>query len=251
MKIITLNTWGGQAGTKNLLQFFEKYNDIDIFCLQEIFNGGENNFSEKNEKESKLREYNLFNLIQEVLPDHQSFFRPHLKDHYGLAMFIKKDILISEEGEYFVHKDKDFFPTDKLGFHARNIQYVTTKINNDDITILNFHGLWNGQGKSDTEDRINQSKKIISFIKSIKNDFILCGDFNLSPDTKSLQMIEQELSVHNLISEYDITSTRTSLYTKENKYADYVFTSKNIKIKKFEVLSDEVSDHAPILIEID
>lgn len=251
MKIITLNTWGGQGGTENLLHFFKKHNDIDIFCLQEIFNGKENNFAEKNEKKGKVKEYNLFNLIQEVLPSHQSFFRPHLKDHFGLAMFIKKDILISDEGEYFVHKHKDFFPIENLGFHARNIQYVTTKINNNDITILNFHGLWNGQGKSDTEDRINQSEKIIAFIKTLKNDFILCGDFNLSPDTKSLHMIEQELDARNLIKEYGITSTRTSLYTKENKYADYVFTNKNIVIKKFEVLSDEVSDHSPILIEIE
>ena len=41
MKIISLNTWGGRGGKENLLKFIEKYKDTDIFCLQEMWNGGE------------------------------------------------------------------------------------------------------------------------------------------------------------------------------------------------------------------
>lgn len=37
MKLISLNTWGGRAGKEELLAFFERYQDIDIFCLQEIW----------------------------------------------------------------------------------------------------------------------------------------------------------------------------------------------------------------------
>ncbi len=38
MKIISLNTWGGRAGRQILLDFFEKHkDDVDIFCLQEIW----------------------------------------------------------------------------------------------------------------------------------------------------------------------------------------------------------------------
>ena len=36
MKIITLNAWAGRAGEDKILQFFEKYKDTDIICLQEI-----------------------------------------------------------------------------------------------------------------------------------------------------------------------------------------------------------------------
>ena len=115
---------------------------------------------------------------------------------------------------------------------------------------MNFHGLWNGNGKSDTEDRINQSKKIIEFVKTIKGDFALLGDFNLSPDTESLQMIGRELGCRELIKEYGITSTRTSLYTKPNKFADYVFVSNGIDVIDFKVLPDEISDHTPLLLEI-
>ena len=99
-------------------------------------------------------------------------------------------------------------------------------------------------------DRLEQSKSIIKFVKTIKGDFILWGDFNLSPDTESLQIISRELNCRELIKEYGITSTRTSLYTKPNKFADYVFVSKEIKIIDFKILPDVVSDHTPLFLEI-
>lgn len=63
-------------------------------------------------------------------------------------------------------------------------------------------------------------------------------------------MISRELNCRKLIKEYGITSTRTSLYTKPNKFADYVFVSRGIKIIDFKILPDEVSDHTPLFLEI-
>jgi endonuclease/exonuclease/phosphatase family metal-dependent hydrolase len=62
-------------------------------------------------------------------------------------------------------------------------------------------------------------------------------------------MIEQT-GLINLIKKYNITSTRTSIYTKPDKYADYVLVSPNIEVIDFKVLPDEVSDHAPLYLEI-
>ena len=62
-------------------------------------------------------------------------------------------------------------------------------------------------------------------------------------------MIES-VDLRNLIKEYGITSTRTSLYPKEGKFADYVFTSKGVDVETFKVLPDEVSDHAPLYVKI-
>lgn len=56
---------------------------------------------------------------------------------------------------------------------------------------------------------------------------------------------------NNLIKKYDVKSTRSSLYTKENKYADFVFTSPEIKINDFKVLQDEISDHLPLLLDFE
>jgi endonuclease/exonuclease/phosphatase family metal-dependent hydrolase len=77
----------------------------------------------------------------------------------------------------------------------------------------------------------------------------MCGDFNLRPDTQSMSIIEQA-GVKNLIKEYNISSTRTSLYTKSEKYADYIFISDNLKESEFKVLPDEASDHSALMLTI-
>ena len=57
--------------------------------------------------------------------------------------------------------------------------------------------------------------------------------------------------MQNCISQYNITSTRTSYYTKEEKYADYMLLSNELKINKFEVFTDVVSDHAPLFLDFE
>lgn len=114
--------------------------------------------------------------------------------------------------------------------------------------MVNVHGLWNGNGKTDTPDRLVQSDNIIKFIKNLDNPFVLCGDFNLLPDTESLKKFE-EFGLRNLVREYNIRSTRTKFYDKEHKFADYIFVSKDIKVVDFKVMSDEVSDHSPLILD--
>ena len=55
--------------------------------------------------------------------------------------------------------------------------------------------------------------------------------------------------MNNLVERYGVTSTRTRFYPKEEKFADYIFTSPEIQVNHFEVLKDQVSDHAPLLLE--
>lgn len=191
----------------------------------------------------------FFHEINQYIPNHTGLFAPQIHDHYGLAMFVKNDLKISNQGDVFVYKHKGYIPDGDLGFHARNLQYVTIEHNNQKISLLNFHGLWTGKGKLDNDDRIQQSQNIIAFCEKIDHPYVLCGDFNLEPDTESIKILEG-FGLKNLVKEYGITSTRTSFYTKSGKFADYIFTSPEIIVKDFKVLPDEVSDHAPLYIEL-
>jgi endonuclease/exonuclease/phosphatase family metal-dependent hydrolase len=55
--------------------------------------------------------------------------------------------------------------------------------------------------------------------------------------------------LRNLVAEFGVASTRTSLYTRPEKFADYVFVSAGVEVRGFRVLPDEVSDHAPLMLE--
>ncbi|KKT61327.1 MAG: hypothetical protein UW55_C0033G0008 [Candidatus Giovannonibacteria bacterium GW2011_GWA2_44_26] len=254
MKLISLNTWCGRAGKNKLLEFFKKYEDVDIFCLQEISSVSYEYLNEHiTDKTGTADEGTMIHGMQDisaVLANHVALFRPHYLDNYGLMLLVKKGLDILEEGDFFVYKEKGYTPNGDAGFHARNVQYVTIATKKSNYTVMNFHGLWNGGGKWDTNDRLTQSERIVDFMKSITSPYLICGDFNLLPTTESIRRFE-DAGLRNLIREYGITSTRTSYYTKEHKFADYVLASAEIKVSTFEVLPDEVSDHSPIYIEFD
>jgi endonuclease/exonuclease/phosphatase family metal-dependent hydrolase len=160
--------------------------------------------------------------ISEILARHKYFFHPHFMENYGLMMLVKNDIEVVASGDVFVHKYQGYIPKEAdIGHHARNIQYVTFLHDDSKCTVINFHGLWNGKGKGDSEDRLEQSRKIVAFVKELEGGVILCGDFNLLPDTKSIKILE-DAELRNLIKEYGVTSTRTSYYSKPEKFADYI-----------------------------
>jgi endonuclease/exonuclease/phosphatase family metal-dependent hydrolase len=243
MKLITLNTWGGRVHSP-LLQFFKQNQDVDVYCLQEIYHN-----SNKALVGSEFYDdaFNIYNEIQAELPNHNGYFRPSFGETYGLSVFIKKDIKVNEEGDISIYEVSDYVSG---GNHPRNLQWIKMEINGSSLNILNVHGLWNGNGKTDTEDRLTQSENIIKFLKTLNNPFVLCGDFNLLPETESLKKFEQ-FGLRNLIKENNIVSTRTTLYTKEHRFADYVFVSGGIKVKEFRVLPNEVSDHSPLFLDFE
>jgi len=255
MKIISLNTWGGRAGKENLLAFFDAHkNDIDIFCLQEIWSAPYKDFGGHLAGGLPIDHGQIMTQgrqeIGELFPNHRKYFHPHFMDNYGLMMLVSNKFKVIAEGELFVYKEKGHIPEGDIGGHARNIQYVTLLVNNNPVTVINFHGLWNGKGKTDTEDRMKQSENIINFIKSIEGECILCGDFNLLPDTQSIKIFESN-GLRNLINEHDIKSTRSSLYKKPGRYADYAFISNNLKLNSFQILPDEVSDHLAMFLDVE
>lgn len=243
MKIITLNIWGGRRN-QLLLEFIKNHQEVDVFCFQEVYHNAP---PEPAESKYANDNFNLFTDIEGVLTEHKGYFKPHFIDYYGLAMFVKKDIEVIKEGDISVYEIPNYQVGDDN--HPRNLQFVTFKNDNKEVTVANIHGLWTGINKKDTEDRLEQSRRIKTFLSSISGVKILCGDFNLLPDTESVKIIES-IPLRNLVADYGVTSTRTSLYNKPDKFADYIFISKDIEVKEFKVLPDEVSDHSPLLIEI-
>ena len=248
MKIISLNTWGGRAGKKNLLDFFKKNEQVDIFCLQEIWEGGDDHAPLWGGDSIDTK---LLTHISDVLKNHLVFFRPQYMDWYGLAIFAKKNLIIREEGDIFVFKKREnMFDDDKAVNHARNLQYLTVETANGLRTIANFHGLWNAVDKEDTDERMLQSDNVITFLKGVSNPSVLCGDFNLLPQNKSLKNME-DFGMKNLIKEFNITSTRSSHYKKPIKFADYTLVSSGITVNDFKVLPDEISDHLAMYLDFE
>lgn len=248
MKLISLNLWAGRAGEEKVAAFIEKHRDVDIFCFQEMLHGGQHlKGTTVNGTNFDTIVPELFERTRVILKDHVSYFYPHVFDYYGLTMFVKKNHVVSREGEVFIYKERGYLSKEEMGDHARNLQYATFEAP-EKITVINVHGLWNGKGKGDSADRLLQSDNIVSFLKTIPGPYVMCGDFNLLPETESLKKIEA-FGLRNLISEFGITSTRSDFYPKPERFADYVFVSPEIKVNEFRVLDDQVSDHLALYLD--
>lgn len=251
MKLISLNTWGGRVGADKLNAFFKAHQDTDIFCLQEIWNGGEQMSNRTGAGQSfRNSDTQLLKKIALALPGYQYFFRPQFMDFYGLTFFVKKSLAVIAEGEQFVYKERGFINPNELADHSRNLQYIKINTEFGERVIIHVHALWHPGGKSDNPERLEQSQNIINFLKTLKSPFVLCGDFNLSPETESVKILEN-FGLKNLITENNIKSTRTSFYTKPNKFADYTFVSSGIKVNDFKILPEEVSDHCAMYLRFE
>lgn len=189
----------------------------------------------------------LFDKLQSIFENHEGFFNPLQDNEEGSATFIKKGIEIKETGERFVFRWKNSMKNNDARTLGRLIQYSKVTKKNKSYLIANFHGLWDGKGKVDTSDRLQQSKNIRNFLEKFNVPKILCGDFNLLPNTESLSILEK--GYINLIKKYGITSTRSRFYERPDKFADYILVSPEIIVTNFEVLNAEVSDHLPLYLE--
>ncbi len=252
LRLISLNTWHGRS-LYPLIRFFQKRSQIaDIFCLQEIRNSDQSLVDELHPDEYLCGP--LFSKIASVLPGFEGSFAAFddNPDRMSIAMFWRKNISVLEEGDFVVYKPERSVEKGSAVFNQKKLQYVKLLFAKQNFLVANVHGLWNNAPKTDTPDRIKQSKIIKDFLDKFADSRILCGDFNLLPDTESMKILEE--GMRNLVKEYGVKSTRTPLYRNfedpsEPNFADYILVSPEISVQKFEVLPDIVSDHAPLYLE--
>ena len=237
MNLVTLNTWGGRVGSP-LKEFLQKYSEeVDIFCLQEIFNRASDQ-DKLDIVEVLSPNSNLFDEISLVLKSHKGFFCQVYKNVYGIAMFLKNNIKVLDSGEILLCENKNY-PNDTSpdADHTRKMQWLKIQKKDMQYLVVNVHGHWIPGEKIDSENSINQSKTILDFVDKVDLPTVICGDFNLRPDTTSIKIVEEKFE--NLITKNKVKTTRSSLYTGTERFADYIFVSQEIKVKDFKVLATD------------
>lgn len=238
MRIIFLNTWHGKVWEKLKQYIFDESASCDIFCLTEVDPG----------LEIKL---------VELLPGHKPYYEELIPVKYlnggldGQSIFVKNGIDVVNSGKQYLY---DVSETD-----CGALQTMELSVGNKKIFLGSIHGKAMPGEKLDTPERIKQSEKLIEYFKDKEGLKIIGGDFNLSLETNSVKMFS-EVGYLNLIEKYKIKSTRNELSWEQFKktanfrkqyYADYLFISKDVKIKNFEVPNIEISDHLPLVLDFE
>lgn len=252
LKILTLNIWQGGLLFDQVLKFIEQEHP-DVLCLQEVFDG----------KESTLpMNYRTIEVFREKFPAYNASFAPaflchteHGKIDQGNAVLSLLPILSQNAvilnhgyGEYDEYPaDKDWTKDPKI------LQHCQIQVGDKLLNICNVHGVWDLHG-GDTPSRLKMSQIIVEYIKD-KEHVFLTGDFNVKPDTQTIQAIEAYLI--NVLGDQRITSfnLKHKNLVASPGYAtavvDFVFVSKDLHVEKAESLDDDISDHLALLTEIE
>ncbi len=257
-KLISLNTWGGREYPEYEKFLEDTVTTTDIYCFQEMCGGSVNGYTDGGRRINQLALTNQ--IIRPLHHDLENRYDSFPKSSHvfpwgiSIATGIQKSktfLVTSIHTDYvFGFRHQAFGP---VGSYAVAMQSMGLQTEDDKrFTVYNIHGFYAGPGigKGDMPERIVQSHNIIEIIRANPHPWILCGDFNLDPDTKSIQMIEEGLQCANLIQQFGIKGTRTRLYDVEKRrkypHADYVFT-KGVTVQDFQVDTDSIaSDHAPL-----
>lgn len=233
MKIMFLNCWYGKVGEKFYEYLSSQENSTDVFCFSEVYP-------------------EMFIKLNNLLTDYNGRYETSVFDDalgylYGQAIFVKKVF------KTLNHKRIDLFKN--IHNDQGMLQNFDLILGNKIINITNIHGKAHPGHKLDTPARLRQSKMIIDFVKDKKTPKIIGGDFNLLPNSRSVKMFEKD-GFRNLITEYNIKDTRGELNHKKFKvgdrqyFADYCFV-KDVKVNSFEVPNVKISDHLPLILEIE
>jgi hypothetical protein len=228
MKIIFLNIWNCTQKEEVLNFLKQQVIDTDVFCLQEAY-----------EKTKWLCRDILSDF--ELLSDYKYI---NDSDDFSQATYIRRSINI-------ISKSSSLKENPSMGLSLQT-QII---FNNKVVSICNSHGVSKPGDKQDTEERIEQSQLLMDSFTKLPGLKILGGDLNLEIDTDSIKYIEKK-GYRNLIRECNITTTRNKLVWDRYPdtklyYSDYVFIDNDVLLKEFLVPEIEISDHLPLILEIE
>jgi endonuclease/exonuclease/phosphatase family metal-dependent hydrolase len=242
--------------------------DPDVLCLQEVTHtpAAETPWLIYRDDGIALpQRANLFGEVSQVLAGHQAFFCPaargdlfdgesKVRSEWGLATFVRKTYPVIGQIQDFVHRD---FAAAGWGDHprARNAHGVRLFDHSSSfsVSIVHMHGLRELAGKEDTPSRTAQAEAFAEVINRVRRRgerLVACGDFNVLPRSRTLQML-RHIGLTDLVTTRGHRDTRTSYYKKAERFADYMLVSREVVVRRFDVLTEpEVSDHRALDLDL-
>lgn len=267
MRVVSLNAWGGQVWPA--LSDWLGGLGADVLCLQEVTRapvpGGPDWLVYRDAERRLDQRADLFADVSARLPGHQGYFaaaaRGTLQDgagtaylsEHGIAVWTHRRLAVTGFVQSFVH---GAFRPDGWGAPPVPRSFQALRLHDPDdgrsAVIGHFHGLRDPAGKGDSDARLAQARAAVAALGQVRlpgDPTVLAGDFNILPDSASFAVFA-EAGLADLVTAHGHIDTRTSLYRKAGRHADYMLVSPEVGVMRFDVPAEpEVSDHRPMILE--
>ena len=177
------------------------------------------------------------------------------------AIFFNKDIFLRKSGgTFWLSETPDQCSIGWDAAYKRVCTWILLEERESKKQFFVFNTHFDHVG---TEARRESARLIIRKIDEIADKYpiVLCGDFNLSPESEPIGEIKQSyldaFDVSKLPPYGSVPTFHGFTYdSKPGKRIDYVFVSKDVDVLRYGVLTDSrdrkfFSDHLPVLVTLD
>jgi len=268
LRFVSLNAWGGQVW--EALSAWVPSVGADILCLQEMIRApvaSPDWLAYRDAFRSLDQRADLLGDISALLLGYQTCFaaaaRGPLQDgagriypsEHGIAFWGRRELAIAEYTQGFIH---GAYRPDGWGAEPVPRAIQAARIHDPEsgreVVFAHFHGLRDPEGKHDTPARKSQTTAILAALDKLRrpgDPVILAGDFNLLPDSEAFDRLAGA-GLTELVTTRGFTDTRTALYTKPQRFADYLLVSPEVKVRAFDVPAEPVvSDHRALVLDFE
>lgn len=258
MRLINLNTWGGRKFDELSRYIQDTAPHADIFCFQEILD------SHGVEGADSSNRVTLMDDIRSMLPDFDGYFNEMFSAKslskgeagdvsFGNAIFVREGIRVVSHDSSYISGEKQEYN----GLPQKSALAQQTILRSGDATlaVYNVHGIpfW---PKFDSPDRDEQIRNLMNVMRTNGHPKIVCGDFNMLPNTKGIAAIGTAL--RNLGNEYGVSVTRSAFHFETygrapevDRISDYMFASPEITVRNLSVPDLLISDHLPMELDFE
>ena len=238
-----VNSWSNRKmHVCNLLRFHEP----DIFGLQEAF------YKQLTDVSLQLPRYDHVGVGQ---------MDGRVLGEYAPIFYDSRKFQLKKQGWFWLSETPNI---PSRGWEAAS-NHICTYVWLEDYDKRRSFWIFNTQlDQISLEAQANSVKLIMQKIDSLntKNDpVILMGDFNMTPDTKPIERLENVFFDSRKVTQeapYGPVGTHSGFNIDNDlkKRLDYFFVQGKIEVKKYGVLTDSYdhrypSDHLPVLIEVE
>ena len=241
MKLIQLNTWSCKLPTE-ITKLFQNEKP-DIACLQEIVtavDGGK-----------------IIDTIDTILNDYPfeyTFNTPLVEFNFmhrqaTRGNMIASNLTIFNNNELWTHGSffKNFDYINSGGYNvARNIAHAEISTPEGNVHVLTLHGYHIKEHKNGDEQTMHACRELVAYASALHGPVIITGDFNLSPESESLKLVNK--AFRNLSIENELSTTRNHL-TSKKEVCDYIFVNDKIRVENFFMSDAVASDHNALVLE--
>lgn len=251
IKFIQINIYKGKY--LDVLIDFLKKEDPDFVSMQEVSLGIVNLFLDKTVSTFEYLKHRL--QLNGIFHADINLSDSPVTSGFGNAVFSKFPIVISKVVPLKMFRELTCAELEdqKLSTELpRHILDAVVDVGGLKVHAMSLHGAWTAP-PTDTEETVRQANAISDYLNSLGDKpFILGCDLNTVLDSQVVKIISGRANNLMEVVPYSYTTHPTvHKIVPRRLLVDYIFTSKHFKVLSLAIPEVLVSDHLPVVAELE